>query len=58
LIHVIAKIERPNKEILRQFEDEAPATVYEAQGKIGAIMCDIKPIYSGMKICGPAITVL
>jgi len=57
LIHVITKIERPNKEILKQFEDEAPATAYEAQGKIGAMTSNIKPIYNSMKICGPAITV-
>lgn len=57
MVDVITKIERPNKEVLIQFEKEAPATVYEAQGKIGAMMSDIKPIYSGMKICGPAITV-
>lgn len=57
MVNVITKIERPDKEIVAQFEKEAPATVYEAQGKIGAMMSDIKPIYSGMKICGPVITV-
>jgi len=57
MMNVITKIERPKKEVLKQFEYEAPATVYEAQGKIGAMMSDIKPIYSGMKICGPVITV-
>ncbi len=54
---VITKIERPEKKILVQLGEIAPASAYEAQGKTGAMMSDIKPIYSGMKICGPAITV-
>jgi len=57
MAHVIRKVERPGKEVLAQFREIAPATAHEALGKTGAMMSDIKPIYSGMKVCGPAITV-
>lgn len=57
MINVIRKIERPDKGILAKYKKVAPATAYEAQGKVGAMMSYIKPTYSGMKVCGPAITV-
>ena len=57
MAHVIRKVGRPAKEVLAEFEKIAPATAHEALGKTGAMMSDIKPIYSGMKVCGPAIPV-
>lgn len=58
MVHVILKIERPDKEIVEQFSEIAPATAHEVMGRIGAMDYEIKAIYSGMKVCGPAITVL
>lgn len=57
MAHVITKFERPDKKIISQFKKIGPATVHEVMDKTGAIAHEIKPIYSGMKICGPAITV-
>lgn len=33
------------------------ATLHEAGGRIGALPSAIKPVASGMKLCGPAVTV-
>ena len=33
------------------------ATLHEAMGRRGAVDAGIKPLYSGMRLCGPAITV-
>jgi len=57
MVHVMRRIERPAKEVLAEFGEVAPATAHEVLGKTGAMMSDIKPIYSGMKVCGPALTV-
>lgn len=55
--HVITQIQRPSKETIVKFSGISTATIHEAQGKKGAMRAEIKPIYSGMKVCGPAITV-
>lgn len=54
--HVIRNIERPEKSIIEEIAKLAPATLHEAQGRRGALASRIKPIYSGMKVCGPAVT--
>lgn len=33
------------------------ATLHEAAGRIGALPSAIKPVHSGMRVCGPAVTV-
>ena len=58
MIHVITKFDRPDKDLIAQFADIAPATAHEVMNKTGSMAYDIKPIYSGMKVCGPALTVL
>jgi len=57
MIHVIKKIERPEKAMVDSFATIAPATAHEVMGRTGAMDFEIKPIYSGMRVCGPAITV-
>ena len=56
-VRIIHNIERAEKEIVDRFRDIGPATVHEAMGRQGAMDSSIKPIYSGMKICGTAVTV-
>lgn len=55
--HVIRTIKRPNGSLVSKIANYPPATLHEAQGRRGALDWRIKPIYSGMKCCGPAVTV-
>lgn len=57
MIHVLTSIERPSPEIIKEFSNLASATIHEASGRKGYIDCAIKPINSGIKICGPAFIV-
>lgn len=57
MIHVQTRIERPSIEVINRFRSHASATVYEASGRNGYIDSGIKPIASGMRLCGPAFTV-
>jgi len=57
MIHVITKIQRPPQELIEKFKPIAIATVYEASGRKGFVNPKIKPIFRGMKLCGPAFTV-
>lgn len=54
--HVIRNIKRPEKSVIEGIAKFTPATLHEAQGRRGALASRIKPIYSGMKVCGPAVT--
>lgn len=49
--------ERPTDAELEAIKAITPATLHEAQGRRGALDYRIKPIYSGMRVCGPALTV-
>lgn len=57
MIHIKTKIERPDKKLIQSFKDIGSATVYEAAGRLGSIDPGIKPVDSGMKILGTALTV-
>jgi 4-hydroxy-4-methyl-2-oxoglutarate aldolase len=59
MYHVIHNIERVAPEVVRKALDSGigSASLHEAGGRIGAMSVDIKPIYSGMRVCGPAYTV-
>lgn len=57
MIHVIKQIERPPRDLLGQFREIGTATVHEAYGRKGAVDSAIKPIKSGIRLCGPAFTV-
>ncbi len=57
MIHVIADIKRPPKELIEAYKGIGTATVHEASGRKGAVDSAVKPIVRGAKICGPAFTV-
>jgi 4-hydroxy-4-methyl-2-oxoglutarate aldolase len=54
--HVIRTIVRPTASAVEAIARFTPATLHEAQGRRGALASRIKPIYSGMTVCGPAVT--
>jgi 4-hydroxy-4-methyl-2-oxoglutarate aldolase len=57
MVHVIHKIKRPGTELIKTFSEQASATVHEAMGMRGAMHSSIRPVYSGIRLCGSAITV-
>ncbi len=57
MIHVITKIDRPNRDVIEHYRDLGAATVHEASGRRGAVDPAIKPIAKGVRLCGPAFTV-
>jgi 4-hydroxy-4-methyl-2-oxoglutarate aldolase len=59
MYHVINKIERVSVEVVRRALESGigAASLHEAAGRIGAMAAYIKPIYSGMRVCGSAYTV-
>lgn len=48
---------RPSEEDLARLAGFSSPTVHEAIGQKGAMASALKPIASGMKVCGPALTV-
>lgn len=56
LPHIIEEIQRPDSDLIKAFSEQSSATVHEAMGKRGAVHSSIKPLYSGMRLCGPALT--
>ncbi|WP_019122678.1 4-carboxy-4-hydroxy-2-oxoadipate aldolase/oxaloacetate decarboxylase [Brevibacillus massiliensis] len=54
--YVVKNISRPDKKVIEQFQKLSVSTVYEAQGKIGLVHNEIKPIIPNTFICGPAVT--
>ncbi|MSO92566.1 MAG: 4-carboxy-4-hydroxy-2-oxoadipate aldolase/oxaloacetate decarboxylase [Rhodospirillales bacterium] len=48
---------RPDAELITAFRTIGASTIFEAAGKKGAMPFSIKPLYPGMKVCGPALTV-
>lgn len=51
-------IERPAKELVEAFSKHSVAAISGAMKGAGLMHWQIKPISSGMKLCGPAATVL
>lgn len=49
--------ERPPSNLIESFRALGTATLYEAMGQKGAMSFAIKPLYPGMRTCGPAFTV-
>ena len=54
---VVRNIRRTNRAIADAFADFGVATVHEAQGRKGLLAPNLRPIYPGAHISGPAITV-
>lgn len=54
--HIKRDFTRPSQDALAAIKPFSPATIHEAQGKLGALDSRIKPIKPGLQICGPAIT--
>ena len=54
---VNATFDRPPADLIGSVSKLGAATLYEAMGQKGALCASIKPIYRGMKLCGPALTV-
>lgn len=57
MIHIKKNFPKPSPELVAAFFEQSTATVHEAMGKRGAMHSSIKPLGSGMKACGPALTV-
>lgn len=54
--HVYRDFKRPDRSLVEAIGRYSAATIHEAQGKTGALDPRIKPIASGLKVFGPAIT--
>ncbi len=54
---VITDFSRPDATLVESLRAQSPATLHEAMGKKGAMGHPIKPLYAGMRLCGPAVTV-
>lgn len=57
MAQIITKFQRPPVELVQAFAELGTATVYEAAGRIGSVDPAIKPLGSGVRIVGPALTV-
>ena len=51
-------IERANKTAVEKLSRYGVATIHEAMGRVGLMHPYIRPIYSGARMCGTAVTVL
>ncbi len=58
MAHVITRFHRPNPSLIQSFTGLGVATVYEAAGRIGSVDPGIKPLAPGVRILGPAFTVI
>ena len=54
---IIREILRPSREIISSFKTIGTPTIDESTQRCGAMDSSIKPIWRGMKCCGPALTV-
>lgn len=55
---IVRKINRPSSEVVTGLAEAGVATLHEAAGRTGLMEPSIRPIQDGMRIGGPAVTVL
>lgn len=55
--YIVKNIAKPDIQLVSALAKFDVSTVYEAQGRIGIMNHEIKPIIQGAAICGPAVTV-
>jgi 4-hydroxy-4-methyl-2-oxoglutarate aldolase len=55
---IVTSIERPAPELVASCRGLYPALVLDHLGKHGCMTPDMKPVWSGASLCGPAITCL
>jgi 4-hydroxy-4-methyl-2-oxoglutarate aldolase len=51
-------IVRPDRTVVEMFTHFSVSTVHEAMGRLGLMKPYMRPIYTGARLCGPAVTVL
>ena len=51
-------IARADKAAVDKLSRFGVATIHEAMGRIGLMKTYMRPIYTGARMCGPAVTVL
>jgi 4-hydroxy-4-methyl-2-oxoglutarate aldolase len=55
---VVRNIDRADAAALAALEKLGVATLHEAQGRSGLMRPDVRPVWSGARICGSAVTAL
>ncbi|HET8927847.1 MAG TPA: 4-carboxy-4-hydroxy-2-oxoadipate aldolase/oxaloacetate decarboxylase [Microbacterium sp.] len=55
---VRTRIQRPDPADVAELSKYGVATIHEAMGRVGLMRPYIRPVYTGAKMCGPAVTVL
>lgn len=54
---VVQQIDRPPPEALAGLSAMGVATIHEAQGRSGLMAPRMRPVWTGARLCGPAVTV-